>query len=246
VVASRPGEDALVDEAMSVGTPIQDATALVTGGFRGFGAAVVDELLHRGAAKVYATSRTYIAHDDPMVVPLVLDVGSDASVAAAAKAAPDVNIVVNNADVTLATPLLSAPLDDILTEFDINTLGIVRMARAFAPILAERPPSNMTNVLSVLSWLAMGRGHELSKAAAWSATSSLRDALRGQGTTVTAVHVGYMETDMTAGLDVAKADPRHVARQVVDAIEAGVPEVLADDTTRWVKAQLSNPVAVRG
>jgi NAD(P)-dependent dehydrogenase (short-subunit alcohol dehydrogenase family) len=58
VVASRPGEDALVDEAMSVGTPIQNATALVTGGFRGFGAAVVDELLHRGAAKVYATSRT--------------------------------------------------------------------------------------------------------------------------------------------------------------------------------------------
>jgi hypothetical protein len=55
-----------------------------------------------------------------------------------------------------------------------------------------------------------------------------------------------LETDMTAGLDVAKADPRDVARQVVDAIEAGVPEVLADDTTRWVKAPLSNPVAVRG
>lgn len=51
---------------------------------------------------------------------------------------------------------------------------------------------------------------------------------------------------MTAGLDVAKADPRDVARQVVDAIEAGVPEVLADDTTRSVKAPLSNPVAVRG
>jgi 3-oxoacyl-ACP reductase-like protein len=40
------------------GTPIDGAVALVTGGNRGFGRAVVDELLERGAAKVYATSRS--------------------------------------------------------------------------------------------------------------------------------------------------------------------------------------------
>jgi len=56
---------------------------------------------------------------------------------------------------------------------------------------------------------------------------------------VTALHVGYMDTDMTAGLDVTKTDPREVARQTADAILAGEFEVLADDTTRAVKSQLS-------
>jgi NAD(P)-dependent dehydrogenase (short-subunit alcohol dehydrogenase family) len=70
------------------GTPIDGAVALVTGGNRGFGRALVDELLDRGAARVYATSRSPQPQRDPRVVPLILDVSDDASVAAAAQAAP--------------------------------------------------------------------------------------------------------------------------------------------------------------
>jgi hypothetical protein len=58
----------------------------------------------------------------------------------------------------------------------------------------------------------------------------------------TALHVAYMDTDMTAGLDVPKPDPRDVARQAADAVSAGAYEVLADDTTRMVKSQLSQDV----
>ena len=94
----------------------------------------------------------------------------------------------------------------------------------------------------MLSWLAFGGGYEVSKAAAWSATNSMRIKLREQGTTVTALHVAYMDTDMTAGLDVPKADPREVARQTAEAILAGEFEVLADDTTRSVKSGLSREV----
>jgi len=100
----------------------------------------------------------------------------------------------------------------------------------------------MINVLSALSWVSFGRGYEISKAAAWSATNALRLALRDQGTIVTALHVGYMDTDMTAGIDAPKADPREIASQTADAIIAGDFEILADATSRSVKSQLSQDV----
>ncbi len=224
----------------TAGTPIDGATALVTGGNRGFGRAIVDELLDRGAAKVYATARSPHTPPDKRIVPLVLDVTDDDSVAAAAQAASDVSIVVNNAGVSLNTPLLDARLADIRAELDTNLFGIIRVARAFSPVLARHPSSSLINVLSVLSWLAYGKGYEISKAAAWSATNSLRVRLHDQGTVVTALHVAFMDTDMTAHLDVPKADPRDIARQTADAIATGQFEVLADQTTRTVRSQLSN------
>jgi NAD(P)-dependent dehydrogenase (short-subunit alcohol dehydrogenase family) len=228
----------------SNGTTIEGAVALVTGGNRGFGRAVVDELLERGAAKVYATARSTqpSPQRDARIVPLTLDVASDSSVAAAAQSAPDVSILVNNAGISLATPVLEASLSDIRDELETNLFGIIRVARAFAPVLAEQPRSSMVNVLSALSWFSFGSGYEISKAAAWSATNALRLALRDQGTIVTALHVGYMDTDMTARVDAPKADPRDIARQTADAIIAGDFEILADDTTRWVKSQLSEDV----
>ena len=224
----------------SPGTPIEGAEALVTGGNRGFGRAMVEELLDRGAAKVYATARSPHTPPDRRIVPLALDVTNDHSVAEAAQAATGVSIVVNNAGIALNTPVLDAPLADIRAELETNLFGIIRVSRAFAPILARHPSSSLVNVLSVLSWLAFGKGYEISKAAAWSATNSMRVRLRDQGTVVTALHVAYMDTDMTARLDVPKADPRDIARQTADAIATGQFEVLADQATRTVKSRLSD------
>jgi NAD(P)-dependent dehydrogenase (short-subunit alcohol dehydrogenase family) len=200
---------------------------------------MVEELLDRKAAKVYATARAPHQPTDSRIVPLVLDITDEASVAAAAEAATDVSIVVNNAGINLNTPVLDAPLADIQAELETNLFGLIRVTRAFSPILARHHHSSLVNVLSVLSWLAFGKGYEISKAGAWSATNSMRVALRDQGTVVTALHVGFMDTDMTAGLNVPKADPRDVARQTADAIATGKFEVLADGTTRTVKSQLS-------
>ena len=225
------------------GTQIEGAVALVTGGNRGFGLALVNELLARGAAKVYATSRSPHTPQDPRIVPLVLDVTDDDSVAAAANAAPDVSIVVNNAGLQLRTRVLDSPFEDIRSELETNLYGTIRVARAFAPVLARHDSSALVNVLSGLSWVAFtGSGYEVSKAAAWSATNSMRTRLIEHGTTVTAVHVGYMDTDMTAALDVPKANPRDIAVQVADAILAGDYEVLADDITRSVKSRLSQDI----
>jgi len=138
--------------------------------------------------------------------------------------------------------VLDAPLDDIRSELETNLFGTIRVARAFAPILASHSSSAMVNVLSVLSWLALGRGYEISEAAAWSATNSMRMQLRGQGTVVTALYVGCMDRDVTAGVHIPTPDPRDVARQAADAIVAGTFEVLSDDVTRFVKSQLSRDV----
>jgi NAD(P)-dependent dehydrogenase (short-subunit alcohol dehydrogenase family) len=224
------------------GTPIDGAVALVTGGHRGFGRALVDELLARGAGKVYATSRSPQPLRDERIVPLILDVTDEASVAAAADAAQDVSIVVNNAGIALGTPVLEAPIDRMREELETNLFGTIRVTRAFAPVLAGKSHSALVNVLSVLSWFSSGTGYDVSKAAAWSATNSIRVRLRDQGTTVTALHVAYMDTDMTAGVQAPKADPRDIARQAVDAIESGALEVLADETTRTVKAKLSEDI----
>ena len=148
----------------SRGTPIEGAVALVTGGNRGFGRAMVQELLDRGAAKVYATSRSPRSRKPTSGSSRSSSMSPKTdSVAAAARAADDVSIVVNNAGVLLRTPVLEAPLDDIRAELETNLFGIIRVARAFAPALGRHPRSAMVNVLSVLSWLAFGGGYEVSK-----------------------------------------------------------------------------------
>jgi NAD(P)-dependent dehydrogenase (short-subunit alcohol dehydrogenase family) len=228
---------------LASGTPIVGAAALVTGGSRGFGLALVHELLSRGAARVYATSRTPASSPDPRVIPLVLDVTDETSVQAAALAAPDVSILINNAGVLLRSNVLTSPLDEIRAELDTNLFGIIRASRAFAPVLARHASSSMVNVLSALSWLTLGGGYEISKSAAWSATNALRFQLAPQGTTVTGLHVGYMDTEMVAALDVSKTDPRAVARQTADAILTGAYEILADETARRVKSALSAEVS---
>jgi len=75
-----------------------------------------------------------------------------------------VSIVVNNAGIALNTPVLDASLADIRAELETNLFGIIRVTRAFTPILARHPSSSLVNVLSVLSWLAFGKGYEISKA----------------------------------------------------------------------------------
>ena len=221
------------------GTKIEGAVALVTGGHRGFGRAMVNELLERGAEKVYATSRSTQPQRDERVLPLVVDVTDSTSVTAAANSAPDVSIVISSAGIALGTPLLDAPLADIRAELETNLFGLIRVARAFAPALGRHPTSSLVNVLSAASWLALGDGYSASKAAAWSATNSLRTRLLEQGTIVTGLHVGYMDTDLTAGFDAPKADPADVACQTADAIIAGAFELIADESTQLVKAQLS-------
>ena len=118
----------------------------------------------------------------------------------------------------------------------------MQMARAFAPVLRDNGGGALVNVLSVLSFVSMPQAatYSASKAAAWSLTNALRMELRRQGTLVVAVHAGFIDTDMAAGIDAEKISPQSVAAQIVAALEAGAEQVLADPTSELVKASLSN------
>jgi len=221
---------------------INGAVAVVTGGQRGLGRAFVAELLDRGASKIYATARRPTPSDDPRVVPVALDVTDPASVAALADLAGDATIVLNNAGVGGAGPLLSAGIDEIKDVFETNLFGAIRVAQAFAPILARSGGGALVDIHSALSWIAGAGAYGASKAAFWSATNSLRLELAPQGTNVVGVHLGYADTDLTATVTAPKLDPADVARAVADGIELGVDEVLVDDVSRHFKQALAGPV----
>ncbi|QIS12902.1 SDR family oxidoreductase [Nocardia arthritidis] len=224
-------------------TTIDGTIALVTGGQRGLGRAFVAELLRRGATKVYATARAPEPSDDPRVVPLALEVTDPDSVAAVAAQAADVAVIVNNAGVLRPAPLLEAEMADVVATFETNVFGPLRIAQAFAPILAANGGGALVDIHSVLSWSAGAAAYGASKAAFWSLTNSLRIELAEQRTQVVGVHLGFADTDMVKALAVAKIDPAQVAATVFDGVEAGAQEVLVDELTRRVKAALSGPVA---
>ncbi|MFD4977194.1 SDR family oxidoreductase [Streptomyces sp. NPDC058424] len=195
---------------------VTGSTALVTGANRGIGRRFVDELLARGAAKVYATARRpeQIEVRDPRVEVLRLDLLDTRSATEAAAAAPDVTLLVNNAGIATRANLLTGDLDTIRLELDTHFFGTLGVIRAFAPVLASNGGGAIVNILSVLSWAASEQSgaYSVAKAAEWNMTNGLRLELAGQKTLVQGVHLGAADTDIMADYDVPKIDPADVAR----------------------------------
>ena len=220
----------------------QQITALVTGANRGLGKRFAAQLVERGA-KVYAAARRPETIDLPGVVPIQLDITDPESVARAASLAGDVNVLINNAGVSTRSTLLTGPIDDVRLEMETHYFGTLSVTRAFVPIIEANGGGSILNVLSVLSWwhAPSSGAYSAAKAAAWAMTDAVRQELAPRGVHVAALHVGYMDTDMAdfAPAD-QKTDPSLVAKLALDGLFAGEPEILADDTTRAVKAQLSS------
>jgi NAD(P)-dependent dehydrogenase (short-subunit alcohol dehydrogenase family) len=220
----------------------QQITAIVTGANRGLGKRFATQLVERGA-KVYAAARRPETIDIPGVIPVQLDITDPESVARAASLAGDVNVVINNAGVATNASLLTGPIDDVRLEMETHCFGTLSVTRAFAPIIEANGGGSILNVLSVLSWLhapAFG-AYSAAKAASWAMTDALRQELAPRGVHVAALHVGFMDTDMADFVPAdQKTDPSVVAKLALDGLFAGEPEILADDASRAVKAQLSS------
>ena len=222
------------------------STALVTGASRGLGRHFAQQLLDRGAVKVYATARRPEQVDLPGVEVLQLDITDPASVADAARAAADVTLVVNNAGVLGAQDLITGDLDVIRLEMDTHFFGTLAVARAFAPILAANGGGAILNVLSSMSWRSVVgvNSYGAAKAAQWSLTNGIRLELAHQGTLVTGLVLGATDTDMMTGWDLEKNDPVDIVRIALDGIEAGELEVLADEESVQSKAALAADLSV--
>ena len=224
---------------------IAGATAFVTGANRGLGRHLAEQLLARGAT-VYAGARNPESVDLPGAIPVRIDVTDEASVAAAAREAQGVTLLVNNAGSYTRADFLDGPLSEIRLEMETHYFGTLAVTRAFAAQLAAAPvESGVLNVLSVLSWVTRPGygGYSAAKSAVWSLTNALRTELAPQGTQVTALHVSFLDTDMVRHVDAPKLDPALIAGLALDGVEAGADEVLADDITRGVQAGLAKGVA---
>lgn len=120
-------------------------------------------------------------------------------------------------------------------------LGVLRVSRAFAPVLGKNGGGALLNVLSVASFLNSPplSTYAASKAAAWSLTNGLRTELAAQGTQVLGLHVGFLETEMAKDVTAPKSDPAVVVGLAFDALAAGKSEVFADEFSLQVKRGLS-------
>jgi NAD(P)-dependent dehydrogenase (short-subunit alcohol dehydrogenase family) len=222
---------------------IAGATALVTGANRGLGLAFARALLERGATKVYAGARDPASVKLPGVVPIKLDVTRDDEVAAAARQAADVTLLINNAGIAkFGAFLADGAIEATREHFEVNVVGPLRVARAFAPVLAKNGGGAVVNVLSIASWInsPLLATYGVSKAAAWAFTNGLRIELEGQGTQVLGLHAGFIDTDMTRDVTAPKSTPESVVAQALDALEAGERQVLADELTRQVHRGLTS------
>ena len=217
-------------------------TALVTGAGRGLGRAFTAELLERGVARVYAGVRDVDAADVPGCEIVALDITEPGQVAAAAERASDVDLLINNAGIDTHTDLVAGDLTTIRREMDTNFYGPLSVVRAFAPVLAANGGGAILNVLSALSWFAYdGEGaYAAAKAAAWSMSNSVRLELAPQGTQVTAVHAGIIETDMMPdGYPGPTTQPQDAVRTALDGLHEGKLEVLIDDWSQMIKTTLA-------
>lgn len=217
---------------------IENAVALVTGANRGIGMAFARELLARGARKVYVGARNPAVVTLSGVQAVRLDVDKPDDVAAAAALASDVTLVINNAGIAQPGGFLAIDSEDVSRRlFETNFFGVLRVSKAFAPILKANGGGAFLNVLSVASWVNGGElaAYSASKSAAWSLTNALRHELAPQKTQVLALHMAYVDTDLTRGFDVPKSTPEQIVQRALDGLESGLDEVLADQVTVQVR-----------
>ena len=233
------------------GMTIEGATALVTGGNRGIGEAFVLALIEAGAARVWVGSRdpAAAAHLEKAhpgkAVAIALDVARPDQIEAAARTCTEVSILINNAGVFNRTTLMTAPdMAAMREEMEVNYFGLVGLCRAFAPVLnanSRDGRSAIVNVLSsggVVAMPAMG-GYSPSKFAARAASTNIRAELAGQGTSVSALIVGSVDTRMAAHVQGAKEAPSDIAAAGLNAIRRGLDEIDTDRMAIEVRAALA-------
>lgn len=220
---------------------VSGKTALVTGANRGIGKAIVETLLAHGAAKVYAAVRRLdsaqplVVKHGAKVVPVEVDYAVPSSFERAAETASDVQLVINNAGILkTATPLAPEAIATLQEEIDVNVFGLMRMAQAFAPVLAKTGGDSGTALVQLNSVASLRSfppfaTYCASKAASYSLTQALRDLLAEQGTHVVSVHPGPIATDMADEAGLEDADPpEKVAEAMVAALAAGEFHVFPD------------------
>lgn len=222
-------------------------TILVTGANGGIGSALIEELLARGARKIYAGARgaAALAALEELapgrIVPMHLDIIRPVSVRVAAERCQDVDLVINNAGINRNRGLFGPDaMESAREEMEVNFFGSLAMCRTFAPALIARGGAivNICSIIGLVNLPPAGT-YCASKAAAHSLLQGVRAELAPKGVRVIGVYPGPVDTSMTAGQPMPKATPAQVAQAILDGIENGDEEIFPDTMSRQVRAALA-------
>jgi acetyl esterase/lipase/short-subunit dehydrogenase len=216
--------------AVALGTKPQRVAAL-TGAASGIGRALAIELAKEGfalaiadrdAAGLEATAK--IVRDRTTVSTHTLDVSSKAAVDAFAadvvKAHGHVNVVINNAGVSIAGDVVELTVEEIEWLMNINFWGTVYGVKAFLPELLKTDDATIVNLSSVFGLIGPPgqSAYAASKFAVRGFSESLREELRGRVTVVT-VHPGGIATNIARSSRIAAAADQEFSRKRAEAFE---------------------------
>lgn len=185
--------------------------AVVTGGGRGIGASVAEELARQGCEVVVA-ARTLcqleavveaIKSADGVAHAVECDVTDPDSVARMAMQAKElmgsVHILVNNAGIASSAPLKSLTLQEWNRILSVNTTGTYLCTQAFLPAMSDQKWGRVINVASVAGQAGAKyiSAYSSSKHAVIGFTRCIALEVAPKGVTVNAVCPGYVDTDLT-------------------------------------------------
>ena len=222
---------------------LDNAVVLITGANRGLGLAFAKEALARGARKVYAAARNPASVTLDGVIAVKLDVNNPEDIVRVARDCADVTLLINNAGIAEQGSFLGDDAEAMLRrQLETNLFGPLRLARSFAPVLANNGGGGIINVLSIASWITSPAlaTYAATKSAAWSLTNALRQDLKEQHTQVLGLHAGFIDTDMVSDFDAPKIAPELVAARTFDGLEQNAHQILVDEPTQHVHQSLSS------
>ena len=195
---------------MHVDPGIAGKSAMVTGGSRGIGRAIVVLLAAEGADVTFfyrdnaAAAADVVAAADGKVTAVAVDIRDSAACAAAVEGLVDrcgrIDILVNNAGVTRDNPLAAFDDDDVAQVLDTNVTGVFNVTRAVVPYMTSQRAGTIINLSSVAGEKG-GRGqtnYAASKGAINAFTRALAVELAPRKIRVNGVAPGVIETEMSA------------------------------------------------
>lgn len=244
---------------------LRDRTAIVTGAASGIGRAIAQSLARRGCHLALADideaglaeTAKLVARPELLISQHKLDVSDREAIARfpdeVAKEHPRVDLLFNNAGVAVGGTFEQLSEEDFDWLFSINFYGVVRMTRAFLPVLHRSDDARIVNVSSLFGLIAVPgqTAYAASKFAVRGFSESLRHELEGSTVGVSVVHPGGVATAIAknarTGTSLAKEEierrraefqkllrlaPEIAGETIVRGVEARAPRILVGNDAK--------------